>query len=280
MAKKKEEKMKSCFVITPIGTEQSEVRRKTDGLIKSVFEPILDELNYKCIVAHEIAESGSITRQVIEHLLQDELVIANLTDLNPNVMYELAVRHAKRLPVVIVAENPTTLPFDIATERTLFFDNDMAGVEELKPKLKRAIVKALQDKNSDNPIYRALEKQAILQSVESPTNLENYLISRLDEIAISLDKFGNSNYLHRQKKYNVKKVLSFRIEEVNIRDQSDLYDLLSSIKEVDAGEVYISSVKKTKENLIATIHSDSSINMLKYLTNLRIEEGLNYLELN
>lgn len=193
MAKKKEEKMKSCFVITPIGTEKSEVRRKTDGLIKSVFEPVLVDLNFKCIVAHEIAESGSITRQVIEHLLNDELVIANLTGLNPNVMYELAVRHAKRLPVIVVAENHTNLPFDIATERTLFFNNDMAGVEELKPKLLNAIEKSLKDNNSDNPIYRALEKQAVLQSVEKPSNLESYLISKLDDLTNKIDSMSHQN---------------------------------------------------------------------------------------
>ena len=189
----KEKKQRRCFIITPIGNDNSEIRRNADGLIGAVILPVLNELDIIGVAAHQIDISGSITKQVIQRLVEDELVIANLTGLNPNVMYELAVRHAKRLPVVVVAEFGTNLPFDIATERTLFYTNDMAGVEDLKPRLEKAIVTALEDNEPDNPIYNAV-KEGIMREmvVKNSTDTEKYILDKLDQISQTLINFSNS----------------------------------------------------------------------------------------
>jgi len=182
---------KNCFIISPLGSDDSETRRKADGLINSVLKPILTAAGYKVIAPHEIDTPGSITRQVIQHLLEDELVIANLTELNPNVMYELAVRHAKRLPVVCLVERGTKLPFDIATERTIFYDNDMAGVELLKPRLSKAIKEALEENEPDNPIYRVVS-DSIMREVTAKDDAQSYILKRLDEITFQLNKLRHS----------------------------------------------------------------------------------------
>ena len=118
-------------------------------------------------------------------MLNDDMVVANLTGLNPNVMYELAVRHAKRLPVVSLAEDGTKLPFDISDERTVFFANDMLGVQSVTEQLRDAVEAAEQEETPDNPIYRAAEA-LIIQLSPDTSDKDKYFATQLDAIQNSI----------------------------------------------------------------------------------------------
>jgi hypothetical protein len=173
---------KSAFVIAPIGNPTSPLRRSTDGLSRAVIVPVLAEFGVTPVIAHEIAESGSISRQVITHLLNDDLVIANLTGLNPNVMYELAIRHCVRRQAIIMAEEGTQLPFDVADERVLFYSNDLAGVEEVKPRLKAATQAILTSGVISNPVYDAAATATIMKEVGGSQSLQGIILERLDRL--------------------------------------------------------------------------------------------------
>ena len=70
---------KSCFIITPIGSEKSDSRRTADGVIDAVIIPVLKEMDFKDIkAAHHLDIPGSINNQVISRIISDDLVIANL----------------------------------------------------------------------------------------------------------------------------------------------------------------------------------------------------------
>jgi hypothetical protein len=186
VAAKKEEKAveqperRKCFIVTPIGLENTQTRRAADGLIDAVIEPTCKSLDLDVYVAHRIETTGSITSQVIEHILDDDLVIVNLTELNPNVMYELGVRHAARLPVISLAQKGTSLPFDISDERTIFFEDDMAGAFALRPQLKKMITLALDDLEPDNPVYRVKTNQ-IMKELHPQNDFQSFVIDRMDK---------------------------------------------------------------------------------------------------
>ena len=123
----------TCFYITPIGADGSEQRQHSDLFLSSIVEPALAQFNLKVVRADAIDKPGMITRQVIEHILRCRLVIADLSYHNPNVFYELALRHATRLPVVQIVRSTDGIPFDVGQMRTVKIDN--SSIYSLVPKI-------------------------------------------------------------------------------------------------------------------------------------------------
>lgn len=111
-------------------------------------------------------KSGMIGNQIIDRIINDDLVVANLTGNNPNVMYELAIRHATAKPIIHICEKRTILPFDIKDNRTAFFSDDMLGVQELQSDFKE-FVKNIDYANEylDNPIYSGMKMSIIFKDM-------------------------------------------------------------------------------------------------------------------
>lgn len=112
-----------CFVICALGEPMSPTRVRADKVLKHIITPALAEWKFEIVRADRISAPGTITTQIIQHLMDARLVIADLTESNPNVFYELAIRHAAHQPVVVVSTEGDDLPFDTRQERTIFFDH-------------------------------------------------------------------------------------------------------------------------------------------------------------
>ena len=174
---------KTCFIITPIGNVGSTIRRKTDGIIEEVIEPILNELNYEVVVSHRIDESGSVTNAIIRGVYESDLVIANLTGNNPNVMYEVALRHASAKPIIHISEKVSELPFDINDQRTIEYTDDMAGACQLKDDLRKKIQSIKYDEMVENPITAALTKKNLVNiPKEDFVDIADLLTNMQDEM--------------------------------------------------------------------------------------------------
>jgi hypothetical protein len=113
----------TCFYITAIGSPESEQRKHSNLFLENIVEPAIKTLGLTVIRADQIDKPGVITRQIIECILRSRLVIADLSFSNANVYYELAIRHAARLPAVQIIRHGEPIPFDINQMRTIIIDN-------------------------------------------------------------------------------------------------------------------------------------------------------------
>lgn len=164
----------TCFVIAPIGGDGSDDRQRSDQVLKHIIAPAASECGYEAIRADKISEPGLITSQVIQHVVEDPLVIADLTGRNPNVFYELAVRHAVRKPVVQIIQATEAIPFDVAGSRTVQVDHhDLDSVARAKEEIVRQIRSVEKNpRDVDSPISVAVELQSLRRS-DNPLEKSN-----------------------------------------------------------------------------------------------------------
>lgn len=181
---------KLCFVISPIGDPDSETRKRSDQVLKHVVRPAVTSCGYKAVRADEIDKPGMITSQVIQHVVNDDLVVADLTERNPNVFYELAIRHALRKPLVQIIRKGEAIPFDVAGTRTIYVDHkDLDSVEAAKNEIIEQ-VKTLEKDSSDieTPISVSLDLQLLRQSEKPEERSLADLVAAVVDLRASLTK--------------------------------------------------------------------------------------------
>src|SRR3954466_6599644 len=90
----------TCFVIGPIGnrlaavgTPERETYEESLRVMAEVIEPACGRLGITAVRADGLARAGELTEQIFRRLRDDDIVIADLTGANANVMYELGLRH-------------------------------------------------------------------------------------------------------------------------------------------------------------------------------------------
>ena len=149
---------KICFYITPIGEPGSEERRHADFMMEYIIEPAVKEFGLRVVRADKMGKPGMIGKQVIQHILSARLVIADLSFHNPNVFYELCLRHATRLPTVQVKREVDKIPFDLNQYRTIPIETRdpyalLPKIQTYTSEVATQVRRALQDSESgDNPI--------------------------------------------------------------------------------------------------------------------------------
>jgi hypothetical protein len=135
-----------------------------------------------------------ITSQVIERLVSDDLVIADLTDWNPNVFYELAIRHAVRKPVIQMIQSGQRIPFDVAQSGTIIFDSrDWDSVGKCKDALEKQIKSIEEDPaHVETPFSLAVNLEALQQSQNPLESASAEIINLLTGLSREIQNLKSS----------------------------------------------------------------------------------------
>jgi hypothetical protein len=164
---------KTCFVVAEFGTT-SESKKRSEQTLRHLIRAILEPRGYDVVRADDIHAPGLITHQIIEHLLDDDLVVADLTGNNPNVFYEMAVRHAAAKPIIHILTDGEKIPFDVKDVRTVYYAlDDPDRLEDARQLFESAVVEIEKapDEGRNNPIS-VVRHLRLLEASDDPEAVE------------------------------------------------------------------------------------------------------------
>lgn len=189
---------KECFFIAPIGDDGSEIRDRTNMLMEYIVRESVAEFNYSVSRADQLDQPGSITNQIIEKTVNSDLVIADLTGHNPNVFYELAVRHATGRPCIQLIHSADGIPFDINDERTIKYGLEVDEAEKAKKEIKGQL-ESLEDENLDfdNPISRSADMESLRESGDPADQNLAKILEMVQRLDTKIDEIERDNHLIR-----------------------------------------------------------------------------------
>lgn len=121
-----------CFVLMPFAEGMQAV-------YEHGIKPFVEDLQMQCRRGDEMYSAQGVLSDIWNEIQTAEIIIADLTRKNPNVMYELGLCHSIWKKVILLSQNKDDVPFDLRAWRVIWYDFTFAGAARLKDELQRAI---------------------------------------------------------------------------------------------------------------------------------------------
>lgn len=142
-------KKRICFIACPIGAENSPERADANFLLESIIAPAIEK-DFEFVRSDLISSANKITDEITNHLNNDDLVIVDLSNHNPNVFYELGYRHALSKPTITFIKNNENIPFDLSDYRTIHYSENHKDVLKARKSLDETVQTFSEDDYSKN----------------------------------------------------------------------------------------------------------------------------------
>lgn len=121
------------FVLMPF-------RAELEPVYEVHMKAIAKELNMTIARADDLFTAGSIVEEIWSYIAQSRIILADCTDRNPNVFYEIGIAHTLGKPVVLITQNEDDIPFDLRNRRFIKYEYPSRGMEEFEHGLKATLI--------------------------------------------------------------------------------------------------------------------------------------------
>jgi SepF-like predicted cell division protein (DUF552 family) len=165
-----------CLYISTFGSKSAPHNNAAEAIFNVLVAPVfrVDFPDFEIVRYNSDIVHGQINDQILEEIQTADLVIADLTELTPNGFYELGVRHATGLPIVLLAQTGHPLPFDMKDFRFVVYSYN-ATDDEVEQRTREALIQSVRGALRGGP--------ALNLPTRSSREMRNELASRVQEAA-------------------------------------------------------------------------------------------------
>ncbi len=183
---------KKCFVIMPFSETDSAAEEKWTKIFEHIIKPAVEDsgVGYEC--KRYSLGRANIIKDILEDLNRAQVVIADLTDSNPNVLWELGVRHTLKRRTILISQDRKFLPSDLKDYPIIVYDQTKIGFDVFKDEIKNKLedIEANPDK-PDSPVADFLQfKNIDILAHEKAANLRK-LDALISESSFNINEVGN-----------------------------------------------------------------------------------------
>ena len=119
---------RSAFVLMPF-------EERLEWAYERLVKPAFEDAGYRVSRADDIGNQQNILKDIVTAILESDVIIADVTDANPNVYYELGLSHALEKQVVLLSQNVSKAPFDLRSYRIIEYGDRFDRFEDAKKQL-------------------------------------------------------------------------------------------------------------------------------------------------
>ena len=163
-------KEKTCFVVMPIADMPGYEPGHFGRVYANIIKPACEKAGFKAVRADDVQNAGMIHIDILNHLLDADMVVCDLSGKNANVMFELGIRQAFNKPVVLIQDKGTSRIFDISPMRCIDYDKDMRydSVLPVQEKMVSYIEQTYEKRDSTDNINSIVGLLSISRAAELP----------------------------------------------------------------------------------------------------------------